>query len=383
MQARYNQWRKYTLHTSDYHVELPDTVTLELTDEEKEIFDFLLLVCKKYNLETTMRVAGGWVRNKLLGIPCADIDIVIDNMSGLQFATYIMKYRDEMDVQNIKQAGVIPARPEQAKHLEVATMHIFKQDIDFANLRNETPDEMGTPMSDAYLRESTINSLFYNINENKIEDFTGGINDLKEGRIKAPQEARPSFFYDPNRIVRLARFASHFNMLIDHDLFEAAKEKDVQEVLYNKISKERFGAEISKLLKGPDPSGGLAILNELTVLHLIFRAKSGVKPFEETPIQWEEIAWDNALNGIKIIYEHIKNESNRERMSVMFAILFLYADNFDVEKGCTEVITNYLKISQQLGVETALLMKSVREVRDWLNVDDYTRFITENRVKVS
>ena len=39
--------------------------------------------------------------------------------------------------------------------------------------------EMGTPLEDALRRDLTFNSLFYNINEEKVEDFTGkGIEDL-------------------------------------------------------------------------------------------------------------------------------------------------------------------------------------------------------------
>lgn len=33
--------------------------------------------------------------------------------------------------------------------------------------------DIGTPEEDAYRRDLTINSLFYNVNEQKIEDFTG------------------------------------------------------------------------------------------------------------------------------------------------------------------------------------------------------------------
>jgi len=39
---------------------------------------------------------------------------------------------------------------------------------------------MGTPLEDAERRDLTINSLFYNIQEGKVEDMTGkGIEDLK------------------------------------------------------------------------------------------------------------------------------------------------------------------------------------------------------------
>ena len=33
----------------------------------------------------------------------------------------------------------------------------------------------GTPLQDALRRDLTINALFYNINEEKVEDFTGDI----------------------------------------------------------------------------------------------------------------------------------------------------------------------------------------------------------------
>lgn len=53
--------------------------------------------------------------------------------------------------------------------------------VDFVNLRTETYTEdsriptvgMGSPKQDALRRDLTINSLFYNIHTNTVEDFTG------------------------------------------------------------------------------------------------------------------------------------------------------------------------------------------------------------------
>jgi hypothetical protein len=39
-------------------------------------------VVKHYDLPVTLRVAGGWVRDKLLGKNSADIDIALDCMLG-------------------------------------------------------------------------------------------------------------------------------------------------------------------------------------------------------------------------------------------------------------------------------------------------------------
>ena len=93
--------------------------------------------------------------------------------------------------------GVIKANNEKSKHLETATIKVDGLDIDLVNLRSEQYTEesrvptmeMGTPTDDALRRDLTFNSLFYNINEQKVEDFTGkGIQDLQQGICRTPLE---------------------------------------------------------------------------------------------------------------------------------------------------------------------------------------------------
>ena len=60
-----------------------------MTDKEKSILDFLLEVMKDNERNTVMRVAGGWVRDKLMGRESDDIDIALDDMYGEEFAEMI------------------------------------------------------------------------------------------------------------------------------------------------------------------------------------------------------------------------------------------------------------------------------------------------------
>ena len=46
-------------------VEFSVNTKIPLTDTEKEIFDTLTSFVKENNLSTTIRVAGGWVRDKV------------------------------------------------------------------------------------------------------------------------------------------------------------------------------------------------------------------------------------------------------------------------------------------------------------------------------
>ena len=43
-------------------------------------------------MQSVLRVAGGWVRDKLIGIDSHDIDIAIDDMTGEQFLTLSHDY---------------------------------------------------------------------------------------------------------------------------------------------------------------------------------------------------------------------------------------------------------------------------------------------------
>ena len=47
---------------------------------EHEIFELLLSIVAEKHLDVTLRVVGGWVRDKLLRVESDDIDIAIDKM---------------------------------------------------------------------------------------------------------------------------------------------------------------------------------------------------------------------------------------------------------------------------------------------------------------
>ena len=60
--------------------------TISLNQDEQELFNLLLEAVKHGGTGTTLRCAGGWVRDKLLGKESKDIDVALDNMLGKEFA---------------------------------------------------------------------------------------------------------------------------------------------------------------------------------------------------------------------------------------------------------------------------------------------------------
>ncbi|KAI8891339.1 poly A polymerase C-terminal region-like protein [Backusella circina FSU 941] len=183
-------------------------------------------------------------------------------MMGYEFATYVNKYLTEQGVPT-RSIAKIDSNPEKSKHLETATTKLFDQEVDFCNLRTEVYEEgsripsqvtFGTPTEDAYRRDTTINSLFYNVNSHLVEDFTNkGIEDLVQGLIRTPLEPFETFRDDPLRVLRCIRFASRFDFEMVPDLCAAAKHPEIINALIHKISRERVGTEFEKMITGPYP----------------------------------------------------------------------------------------------------------------------------------
>lgn len=179
----------------------PIAASIVLTETEKRLFATLLSASQAANLKTTLRAAGGWVRDKLLGRDSPDIDIALDDMYGKDFAEHVNQYL-EAQGNETRNVAVIQSNPDQSKHLETARMKVQDMWIDLVNLRSESyaagsripTIEFGSPEQDALRRDFTINSMFYNLNTGEIEDFTKrGLDDLRNGLIRTPLPPMETF----------------------------------------------------------------------------------------------------------------------------------------------------------------------------------------------
>lgn len=212
-----------------------------------------------------LRFAGGWVRDKLLGYASQDIDIAVDNMTGLRFAEHMREFAGTSNKAKqyggdiVKKITKIAARPEQSKHLETATLTVFDLSIDITNLRKEVYDdvtrnpqmEFGTAEEDALRRDATINALFYNLQDENVEDLTKqGLVDMEDNLIRTPLDPFQTFKDDPLRILRCIRFASRLEYKIENSVVQAMAIPEIREALRVKITRERIGVEMEKIFKG-------------------------------------------------------------------------------------------------------------------------------------
>ncbi|CAI5717312.1 unnamed protein product [Hyaloperonospora brassicae] len=261
---------------------------ITLTPAEDTLFSLLLDVAAQPTANgAVLRVAGGWVRDKLLGRESDDVDVVLDVMTGRAFADLVNVYETAQG-RAARAVGVIKANPEQSKHLETATMQM-RDDfgwVDFVNLRAETYASedhriptvaIGTPQQDAERRDFTINALFYNLATRQVEDFTGqGLCDLQKRRLRTPLDPRMTFLDDPLRVLRAVRFASRFSCTLDDDLRAAAQMEEVRVALVRKVSRERVGKEICGMFTGSAarPERAVQLLHELKLCESVFLPSS-------------------------------------------------------------------------------------------------------------
>ena len=264
-------------------------IDIKLNQKENECFSTIINILKKNNLNLTKcRVAGGWVRDKLLGKENNDIDLAIDGIKGSEFAELINK---ELYPDNTKY-GIFHQNPKKEKNIEIVNIILFNSSIDITNLRCEDLNKTGTPLSDAELRDFSINSLFYNINEKKLEDFTQkGIKDLEEGIIATPVKPEITLRVQCFAILRMLRFAIKFKFRIANDLnnFIESHREEIIDKFYNNISKERIGKELVKILNLENSSFAIAYLYSYNILDIIFLVKNYDKKSK-----YEEIFLKNA-----------------------------------------------------------------------------------------
>ncbi|KAF9334608.1 hypothetical protein BG006_001844 [Podila minutissima] len=266
------------------HEPEPRSMVIRLTEQEDKICSVLDEVAKRYEekqgKKVQLRIAGGWVRDKLLGLSCHDLDVGLDTMMGYEFAVLVNEYMESLG-HGKRTIAKIATNPEKSKHLETATMVVLGMPLDFVNLRSEVYDEgsripseitFGTPSEDAFRRDITINALFYNIHTRTVEDFTGkGLEDLKNGYIRTPLEPFETFWQDPLRVMRCIRFAARFQFNIAEEAKQAILDPRIKQVLKTKISKERIGAELDKMIDdGAGRSTALGLIQELGLYDVVF-----------------------------------------------------------------------------------------------------------------
>jgi putative nucleotidyltransferase with HDIG domain len=230
-------------------------------------------------------VVGGIVRDKLLGRPCKDIDVVC--------------LGDAIALANSVSALFVPEpKVSWFKNFGTAHFNVKGYDVEFVGARKESYQqesrnpivEQGSLQDDQERRDFTINALAFSVmdvlptekeqsinltssNPVKLHDALSiidpfnGIEDLEKGIIKTPLAPEKTFSDDPLRMLRAIRFASQLGFTIETNTLLGISDTAHRISI---ISQERVTDEFNKIMLSKKPSVGLDLLYKTGLLKIIF-----------------------------------------------------------------------------------------------------------------
>jgi poly(A) polymerase len=201
---------------------------------------------------------GGCVRNALLGVPVADIDISTDALP--ETVTNIANRAGFRVVPTGLEHGTVTVLAHGEAH-EVTT---FRRDVE-TNGRHAVVAFSTDVAEDAARRDFTMNAL-YAESSGLVIDPLGGLPDLLARRLRFVGDAEARIREDYLRILRFFRFHAVYGDPeggLDAEGYAAcaANAEGIDE-----LSRERVGAEMRKLLGARDPAPSVAAMAQAGIL---------------------------------------------------------------------------------------------------------------------
>lgn len=202
---------------------------------------------------------GGCVRNGLLGLPSDDIDISTDA-------------RPER-VMQIAEAAGFKAVPTGIDHGTVTVVAdglphevtTFRRDVE-TDGRRAVIAFADKVEEDAMRRDFTMNALYADASGRVIDPLGGGVADLQARRLRFIGDPHDRIREDYLRILRFFRFHAHYGdqtQGLDADGLAACAEMADG---IDRLSRERIGHEMRKLLRAEDPAPAVAAMQNAGIL---------------------------------------------------------------------------------------------------------------------
>ncbi len=220
----------------------------------KEIRNLIADAIRGTEFESKTWLAGGCVRDELLGKKTNDIDIAVELPDG---GTRLAEYLHERGV---------ASQPVVYRQFGTALVSIAGNKVEFVMTRRESyrsrcrkPDvQFGSLEEDVLRRDFTINSLIMNVADGKIADLSGlGKADLKAKLVRSTSDPAVIFREDPLRLLRAVRFAAQLKFGIETKTWRQIRQH-VQAIKH--VSRERSADEIMKIMALPNFLQGIELL---------------------------------------------------------------------------------------------------------------------------
>jgi poly(A) polymerase len=236
---------------------------IHCTTDEQAILDNIAIAANQLGMECY--AIGGFVRDKIIGRPTKDIDIVCVGDGILLAQESARLFSSKLTVAVYKNFGT-------------AQFNIHGIDVEFVGARKESYRsesrnpmvEPGSIQDDQLRRDLTINAMAISLkkeNFGELIDPFNGLGDIELKLLRTPLEPTQTFIDDPLRMMRIIRFASQLDYTIEDKAIEAITQNAERIRI---ISKERITDELNKILMCTKPSIGFELLFRTGLLQYFF-----------------------------------------------------------------------------------------------------------------
>ena len=239
-------------------------------------------------------LAGGCVRDTLLGVVPADYDVATDATPsevmrifpetyavGAQFGVVLVPLRSPTQAREAWMGHPTPpvVPSEHPNYVEVAT---FRNDGTYTDGRH--PDRVSyssDPKEDVQRRDFTINGLLMDpLEGNRVLDFVGGRDDLKAGVIRAIGDPERRLAEDKLRMLRAVRFAARLDYAIEPETYAAIQRLAAG---IQQVSRERVRDELTKMLTEGHARRAFELLDRTRLLKQVLPEVDRMHGVEQPP----------------------------------------------------------------------------------------------------
>lgn len=207
-------------------------------------------------------LVGGCVRDLVVGRTPKDWDFTTnahpDQIQAL--------FPDSFCNNDYGTVGVKNSETEDER-LRVIEVTPYRAEGEYTDKRRPDSVTFGVSLEeDLSRRDFTINAIAYRLATHETVDLYGGINDIRDKRIKTVGEASARFSEDALRMMRAVRLAAELDFMIDADTMTGII---ANHVLLSHIATERIAAEFIKLINSDTPMAGMVMLEKLGMIDYI------------------------------------------------------------------------------------------------------------------
>lgn len=221
-------------------------------------------------------IVGGYVRDRLLGRPHPDIDVVVEDGKGFDLARRFAQLAGAHEPVLFERFGTAQVTvPGHLVEFVSARAESYVADSRKPDVRVATLDE------DLRRRDFTVNTLLMDFDGNVHDPLGRGRADLEARLLRTPADPMQTFSDDPLRMLRAIRFAAQLGFELAPELVPAMR-KLKDRLASPVVSVERVADELRKMMFSERPGLALELLDQAALLDAILPEVAACKGVQQS-----------------------------------------------------------------------------------------------------